>query len=207
MLWKLQSAKAPGVIGLMSTFYHGTVATFVPQIKREGLRPDARHAWKVHFDHFDELIPPTPNTEPGVYVTTSKEHAIAYAQTRADYFQRKPGECFEFYQEIHDKADRFLFLSKDLDAPVVLHTIPVLVTLNFDPVDYPLEHDYDDDEHAFICHTPLPPTVVSEVQKLEPKYNSSPFSKAVRAKMKAASDAYLKAHPEDEIQAMLEMFR
>jgi hypothetical protein len=174
----------------LKTFYHGTVAAFLPQIQREGLRPEAKHAWKVHFEHYGELRPPSDGMgdgRPGVFVTLDKSHAIAYAQTRADYFQRNPGECFPFFSE---KPDEYLFLSKDADAPI-LTTLPALLTLSIDTEKIKLSVDPDDTAHAMVTHAPIPKSAIIKVEKLEPKYDPKRYTSAVRRRIE--DEAFTKA--------------
>jgi len=166
---------------MITTFYHGTVAAFLPQIKKEGLKPEAKHAWKIRFDPDGDgahMVTPDP-VDPGVYLTKSKSHAEAYAQTRADYFERKPGECFMMYGSSVEQG--LLFLSKDPDAPV-LHTTPVLLTVEFDDDDIPTEIDIED-FRAVIVHKPLPPTTIKQADVLDRKYDSTKFTAAVRKKL------------------------
>lgn len=173
----------------MALYYHGTVQTFLPGIKKDGLKIEAAHAWKIHFSKYGEMTP-NPDKGSGVYVTKSKDHAQAYAQTRADYFGRNPGECFEMFETADDKKKGYyLFLSKDKDAPV-LHTVPILLTLDIDTSTIPLEADPEDSEYGLICHRTIPASSIVEISKLPKLYDDSAFDKNKR---KAITDAGEKA--------------
>lgn len=155
----------------IKTYYHGTVAAFLPAIKREGLKPDMKHAWKIHFDHYGDLRPPNDQKhDPAVFLSTTQKHATAYAQTRADYFQRKPGECFAMYGST--PAD-YLYLNKDDDAPV-LHTVPALVVVQLDSTKFTLENDPEDWTSAVMSFKPIPPSAIIHIEHLSPKFNPAP---------------------------------
>lgn len=170
----------------INTYYHGTVSAFLPEIKKNGLRPEAQHTWRIHFDHSGELISPSEGMPilTGVYVTPDRHHAEAYAQTRADYFQRKPGECFSFFEFPENiKQGDYLFISKDEDAPV-LHTHPILLTVQLDSDT--LERDPNDTEFGLVHCTPVPLSAITHIEALQDKYDPRKYTKAYR---KSVSDA------------------
>lgn len=172
---------------MLKTYYHGTVTAFLPEIEKQGLRPTAKHTWKIHFDRVGELQSPDdgmPIVE-GVYMTADRHHAEAYAQTRADYFQRKPGSCFAFFQfPENKKLGDYLYLSKDADAPV-LHTHPVLLILSIDSSK--LEPDENDSNYGLVCREPLPPSVITDVVSLTDDYDTHQYTKAYRNRIRGAA--------------------
>lgn len=169
----------------LKTYYHGTVQAFLADIKKRGLIPMASHSWKIRFDHEGEMIP-NPDVGSGVYLTDKKEHAERYAQTRADYFQRNPGECFEMYGPMYgvpDSKDSGVFLSKNETAPV-LHTVPLLLTLELDSSKFHLQEDPEDrDNGSYVCQLPIPASAISEITKLPAKYSTDTFDKKRRQKV------------------------
>lgn len=170
---------------MLKTFYHGTVTAFLPEIEKGGLRITAKHAWKIHFEHFGELVAPNDGEPdiPGVYVTKDKHHAIAYAQTRADYFQRDPGKCFAFFEFPANRENGdYLFLSKDADAPVK-HTHPVLLTLSIDTTAVKLEKDPNDTDYGLVCRHTIPASAISKVEILSDDYDKRAMTKGVREKI------------------------
>lgn len=166
------------------TFYHGTVAAFLPDIKKHGLQPTDKHTWKVHFDHGSgELEAPNsgPGYGPAVYLTDARAHAIEYAQTRADYFQRKPGSCFAFTSA---DPDAILFLSKDLDASVI-HTMPILLTVTMAEVAARhLSIDENDLPASFYSLAGISTSAITKIERLPSTYaGTTVFDKKKREEL------------------------
>lgn len=102
--------------------YHGTVECYLPEISRNGLRPEFAHRWQVinaatghdigHDDHFERV--------PSVYLTEHRETAEHYALAKSRYLATKPGENF---------VTDFGFFTKSIDAPLIISR-PVLLTLD-----------------------------------------------------------------------------
>lgn len=175
----------------LKTLYHGTVQAFLADIKKKGLVPLATHSWKIHFDR-DGLLKKNPDVGKGVYLAKERIHAEDYAQTRANYFLQNPGACFEMSGALTGSTnkkvkDSGVFLSKDKTAPV-LHTIPVLLTIEIDTDKIKLEDDEEDTGYSYICHETIPVSAIHEITKLAPKYDKETYDKAKR---KAVSTAIL----------------
>lgn len=135
--------------------YHGTVDAFVPSIRKEGLRPVAKNAWRVAWDGAE-----LRDSEPvdSVYVTKSKRHAVEYAETRVRYYATQPGGTFSMFDAPH------FFITKDQDAPV-LQVKPVLIVIELDPHDTHLFEDFRD-QGALTYTCPIPPSSIVEIVNL-----------------------------------------
>jgi hypothetical protein len=186
----------------LKTYYHGTVQAFLGDIKKNGLRPMASHSWKIRFSHYGGLVK-NPDIGFGVYLAKQRVHAEEYAQTRADYFQRNPGECFEMYEtEEQKKEGDYLFLSKDRTAPV-LHTMPVLITLDLDPEKYDLQEDPEDTSYSLISHKAIPVSAITKITKLPVKYDTSKFDKKHRKDVVAAATSAMLGGSEDLFSGLM----
>ena len=183
----------------MSTFYHGTVTAFLPEIKKYGLRPEQKHAWKIRFQHFGQLQAPEDGAiqpTPAVFVTRSRTHAIAYAETRADYFRRNPDSCFQFFEFPKNvKQGNYLFLSKDHNAPVI-QTHPELLTLELDSTSYNLQEDPNDPEMGLETIMSIPPSAITRFEQLKDAYLTQEFDQTERQRVRdGAIEAIKKINP------------
>lgn len=103
-------------------YYHGTVKAYLPEILKEGLKPNKDNAWRVKAtagSHEGQELRDYEKVE-FVYLVEDKSIARIFAKAKAEYLRMKPGE----------ESSTF-YMVKDLDAPVIKTTPVVLeVTLS-----------------------------------------------------------------------------
>jgi hypothetical protein len=158
--------------------YHGTVEEYVPDIRKFGLKEVQAHTWKIHFDNdlFGKRLDPEETTE-GVYLTSDRDHAEQYAQTKANYLHQKPGAEFMMY------GSKFVLLKKDDNAPV-LQTKPVLVTVTI-PKGVKGTWDRDSEDGLAIRYFGvIEPEYITSIETLGVKYDPKPFDSRQAAEQK-----------------------
>jgi hypothetical protein len=133
--------------------YHGTVEAYMASIEGEGLKPEPKHSYKAKQLFSGKVF----NIEDGVYLTTNKKVAMAFAETKAIYLRTAPGELVVSY----------FFFWKDAKAESrIVDTPPVVLT-----VDLPhnlasqlVEDDEASDYAAYWCPCVIPPQFISKVE-------------------------------------------
>lgn len=140
--------------------FHGTVDAFLPSIKKQGLRPNAKHAWRMSWNDGEELR--DEEKVDAVYLTPVERRAIEYAETRVRYFAAQPGETF-FMFDYHSVP-----YIKDVGAEV-LQVSPVLLVIEIEENDRRLEPDPRDPYtgYRFVGHVPM--SAIVEIRPLSPK--------------------------------------
>jgi hypothetical protein len=131
--------------------FHGTVAHYLPAIKKMGLLPTPQNAWKaLAWDNAPM------HEENAVYLTTSYNHAASYAESKAAYLAAEPGSKFPVFGDMEGQ------MTKLQDAPVI-HTKPVVIVLEIEEDDRRLEHDSEDDL-ALVYRGALPPSSIRDIK-------------------------------------------
>lgn len=132
--------------------FHGTVAYYLPAVKKMGLMPSAKNAWKAQAWNGGDL-----HEAHAVYLTTSETHAKSYAESKVAYLAAEPGSTFPLY------GDLSLEMVKHTDAPVI-HTSPVLVVVEIEEGDPRLTQDPDDSSASFMYRGAIPPSSIHDIQ-------------------------------------------
>lgn len=140
----------------MFTVYHGTASTYLPAIRKTGLRVIPVNRWNADIIAFHPFNPSIVEAKDNfVYFTRDKELAQAYANLRARYLRAVNGERFKvsFLSEMIKRDDIY-----DRNAS------PVLLTINL-----PDWWNTDRDSRCFGAlktTMPIPPSYIQFIEEL-----------------------------------------
>jgi hypothetical protein len=140
------------------TLYHGTVDSYLPEIRKEGLRRKPEHGWDA------TLLPSNLNPknfdpkDAQAFLTIDRKRAVSYAKNRALYLRAGEGDT--------------IYGGNTLDLPpmtkhsskVISDASPVLLEIEL-PYGWKLESDLMDNFSVFST-SPISPEKIKKVSKL-----------------------------------------
>jgi hypothetical protein len=136
--------------------YHGTASTYLPSIQKNGLKPSKTRIFQVETSYGDRV----PPTHPGVYLSTSRETAEAFAILRASYLNALPG------QKVNFPLYQGFYRSEDAPAPLG-NAKPILLEIQID--DFSTLHVDEDaaSMEAYWHPGSIPASAIVKVDKLD----------------------------------------